>query len=330
LKNKIGVLLVSENEPSEKGGIERHCHNLIKLFEKDKEISMTSASKNNISHFSIPLINKTVFNTSSLKKTIIQSNCDIVHIHGFASFIPAQTIRIASELRKRIVYTAHYHPFNTIDNGFLGNVFFTFFLKPQLHKISAVITINKEDTFFFEKIFPNVHMIPNWLDEEPFVDSKETKRNMILYVGRTDANKGIDHLYSIPENKYEIHCVSNDKISREDFIVHKKISDSELYNLYSLASLVVVPSRYEAFSYVALESLMCGTPVVMSQNVRIGDYLEGFEGIKQFPFGDYHAFNRSVDETMNKKVNVEAIKGIFNKTIIYDKLKSLYLESMLS
>jgi len=75
---------------------------------------------------------------------------------------------------------------------------------------------------------------------------------------------------------------------------------------------------------------MCGTPVVMSQNVRIGDYLEGFEGIKQFPFGDYHAFNRSVDETMNKKVNVEAIKGIFNKTIIYDKLKSLYLESMLS
>lgn len=330
MNKKIRILLVSDNEPSEKGGIERHCHNLIKLFGKDDEISLSSASKTNIVHFSIPFINKTIFNSNSLKKTIIQSSCDIVHIHGFASFIPAQTIRLANKLGKRIVYTAHYHPFNTIENGFLGNVFFTFFVKPQLHKINSIITINKEDTIFFEKFCPNVHMIPNWVNEEPQVDFKGKRENMILYVGRTDANKGIDHLYSIPKNKYEIHCVSNDKIAREDFIVHKKISDSELLNLYSLASLVVVPSRYEAFSYVALESLMCGTPVVMSYNVRISDYLKESDGIKQFPFGDYNAFIRAVDETINKKVDVETIKGVFNKNIIYNKLKSLYLESMLS
>lgn len=94
---------------------------------------------------------------------------------------------------------------------------------------------------------------------------------MVLFVGRNDTNKGIEHLYSLPDN-YRVHCVCKGTVKRNDFILHQNLGDAELACLYRQASVVVVPSRYEAFSLVALEALQYHTPVVISERVRIGDY----------------------------------------------------------
>lgn len=44
------------------------------------------------------------------------------------------------------------------------------------------------------------------------------------------------------------------------------IDQKELSKLYSISDLCLVPSRYETFSMVTLESILCGTPVVAFNN----------------------------------------------------------------
>lgn len=150
---------------------------------------------------------------------------------------------------------------------------------------------------------------------------------MILFVGRVDDPvKGFQHLYSIPEGKYEIHCVGKGTIKqRGDIIQHINIPNEELIQLYAQASLVVVPSKYEAFSYVTLESLCYGTPVVMSENVRIADHLKGIKGYSIFKYGDNKDFIKKIEETIGENVEITKIMSIFNPEKIRLAYKKLYL-----
>lgn len=102
------------------------------------------------------------------------------------------------------------------------------------------------------------------------------------------------------------------------------MSDSELLKLYFQASLLVVPSRYEAFSYVVLEALNCGTPVLVSNRVRIVDHLQNVSGYTVFPYGDKSAFVASIDKAMNVKVDIDAIRNIFSEKKIQKSLYDIY------
>ena len=94
--------------------------------------------------------------------------------------------------------------------------------------------------------------------------------------------------------------------------------------LYKEASLLVVPSRYEAFSYVALEALQSNTPVVMSDRVRIADHLNGIKGYTIFHYQDYKGFEQAVNETIGTSVDVKKISQIFSPDVIKEMYISEY------
>ena len=113
---------------------------------------------------------------------------------------------------------------------------------------------------------------------------------IILFVGRIDPLKGIDKLIKAlsylrniqglrllvigggEHSQYEIEqlrkLACNLKIQNSvtflDLVKHEQL----LY-FYSAADVCVVPSYYESFGLVALESLACGTPVVATD---VGDF----------------------------------------------------------
>lgn len=306
------------------GGIKRHCLDLSSLFKNDKEIFITLLPDETVGY--LPFIRKAYFR--NLYNVLKKQNCDVVHIHGFGEFSVIQAIVTAKFLKKTIVYSPHFHPIQYLQHPMLGRIFFHCLLRPVLPLASTIITITESDTIFFKKFHSNVVQIPHYFKGEIACEnvSECKKKNMLLFVGRNEENKGIDHLYKLPA-KYEVHCVTKGPLLRKDFIIHSDISDNELNMLYKEAALVVIPSRYEAFSYVALEAFAHGTPVVMSDRVQIADYLKDKCGYSIFKYSDYDSFLDAVEKTINTKVDIEAIMSVFTPSIIKNLYRDAYLQA---
>lgn len=317
------VLLLRNVSPTNYGGIKKHCIELSSLFKNDEEISILPIE--DLPQWRIPFIKKTTFKFSALYKYLKQTDCDIVHIHGFATLDIVQSFLIARWLKKKIIYSPHYHPFDYLQHPLFGRLYFYGCLRFMLRFVSAIVTITDNDTTFFQKYHKRVFKIPHQF--EPMDNNNlihETKqKNMILFVGRNDGNKGISYLYNL-DPKYEVHLVTKGIVERKDFIVHSGISDEELSALYQKASLVVIPSRYEAFSYVALEAFAHGTPVVMSDRVMIASYLTGCRGYRIFRYDDMEDFLQAVEDTIGQAVDTDTILSKFTKSEVKASYKKVY------
>jgi len=105
-------------------------------------------------------------------------------------------------------------------------------------------------------------------------DHGQLRDDYILYLGRIEGSKGCYQLFDFyqrlihdVENIPELVLAGYDAIGIPK---HKKIkylgfvSEEEKYNLLRNAKFLIVPSPYESFSLVTLESMACGTPVVVN------------------------------------------------------------------
>lgn len=323
----IRVLELRPNPISKNNGIDTYCQSLRQLFEKDVEVEILPIE--NYPQKRTKWLHE-VYNYKALLREIQQKNPTCVHINGYTSFSVTQAFFAAKQCNCKIIYTAHWHPFRFLKHPFVGRLFFNVLVKPFVALwADAVTTINNDDTSYFKKFHKNVVKISHWLkgDMQPINMSADKKKNMILFVGRvSDDNKGVKHLYSLPEGKYDIHCVGvGNMLERSDITRHINIPNEELQRLYAEASLLVVPSKYEAFSYVALEALLNKTPVLISTGVRIADYLNNVSGVGVFDFNDFDTFNKMVNKYIGTKVDVETIKGIFSPENQKEKYKKVFL-----
>jgi D-inositol-3-phosphate glycosyltransferase len=112
---------------------------------------------------------------------------------------------------------------------------------------------------------------------------------ILLFVGRIDPLKGVDQLIrAVPYLSHikglRLIIIGGDEYSRAEVEKLRKLADAlkiedritfqgivkqeRLPYFYSAADVCVVPSYYESFGLVALESLACGTPVVATD---VGD-----------------------------------------------------------
>ena len=300
------ILYIRENLP---GGTDNYCKALYSMFKDDTHCQALPVED-------IPSIPSRLFHYYYQQKALREAigKADIIHINGYTAIGTVQAIITARQMRKKIVYTAHWHPFHCLRHPLLGQLFFNGLLRPVLKRcVHVVTTINKEDTAFFKTFHPHVVQIPHWFIPVPIQERPKKRSGMLLFVGRADDPvKGMEHLYKIPQGQYEIHCVGKGHIERKDFHQHIGITDEELANLYAEASLLVIPSKYEAFSYVALEAMSYGTPVLMSDRVRIADYLQGIKGYQIFHYGDYAEFLQKIVSTLTTEVDTEKVSHLFS------------------
>lgn len=145
---------------------------------------------------------------------------------------------------------------------------------------------------------PRFRIIPCGIDDAIFYPrERRTARRLLgldeaapllAYAGRFDPNKGIDTLVeALAElnRQAPVHLVlagGSDPLTKDGIEFQRiqalvaergllervtflgKVKPERLANVYSAADLCVVPSHYEAFGLVAIESMGCGTPVVAS------------------------------------------------------------------
>ncbi len=159
------------------------------------------------------------------------------------------------------------------------------------------------------------------------------EKDFLLYVGRFALVKGIDRLlYAMghlrQKKDFRLVMVGGDGITSADSLKIKRMArrmgildkvilrgradHDELPLFYSAADLLVLPSYYESFGLVALESLACGTPVVASNVGAMDNIIQnGLTGaIVNDP--SPHAYAKAIKDfigmPVKKRMNREAVR----------------------
>ncbi len=167
-------------------------------------------------------------------------------------------------------------------------------LVKDCHRIIAATEGEKADLIWHYGASPEtIGVIPCGVNLELFqpVDRIAAKQQLnlngsktILFVGRIEPLKGIDKLLKAVtylDGKAKLLVIGGDenshheierlqRLSRElgieDLVVFLgRVKYEEMPRFYNTADVCVIPSYYESFGLVALESLACGTPVVATE-----------------------------------------------------------------
>ncbi len=169
-------------------------------------------------------------------------------------------------------------------------------LANKCHRIIAATTKERDDLVHYYGASPDtISVIPCGVNLELFQPMDRplarqrlnlNEEKVILFVGRMDPLKGIENLLVAASNLSRTHHLKlivaggGDKtqseverlkgLSRQLQIDDQvaflgSMSQEDLPQLYNAADVCVVPSHYESFGLVALESLACGTPVVATR-----------------------------------------------------------------
>jgi D-inositol-3-phosphate glycosyltransferase len=184
-------------------------------------------------------------------------------------------------------------------------------LARNAQRILAGTTREKEQLMsYYGAASDSIGVVPCGVNLNLFhpVDKLKTRReldfdhneSLVLYVGRFAPSKGSDrliaamsHLRNLPHVRLlivggdghhapevqNLHKLSRELGIQENVTFVGSIDQEELPRYYNAADILVVPSRYESFGLVALESLACGTPVVATPVGAVGQILrEGETG----------------------------------------------------
>lgn len=119
-----------------------------------------------------------------------------------------------------------------------------------------------------------VRSIHNWLDTDQFKPAPEKPGGhaplRCLFVGNPARRKGSDLLPALADllpSSIHIHYLgglrkdSKDNKNRQNLIAVPRHAPEAMPALYQQMDVVLIPTRYEAFGYVALEAMACGIPI---------------------------------------------------------------------
>ena len=219
---------------------------------------------------------------------------DIIHLHTFRTFMNI----VAANTIKPCVLQAHgCMPQYSFTNPVQDIVWKNLVFKRALRYLAS--TEHERTQYMEYGADPkDISIVPMGIDLREFCDIPErqpSNQKKILFVGRLHEIKGLDLLIESfsritepgiilqiagPDDGYEaearnaVHVYGMDK--RIQFL--GGVYGRGKLQLYVNADVVVVPSRYESFGISWLESLACGTPVILTDACAAANLLPPFCG----------------------------------------------------
>jgi len=362
-----------------RGGMETHIYNLSKAlvkrnhevtvytttaFLKDASACPTEEVVNGINVKRFKALAKLAgyWYAPSLKNALLKDETDIIHAHSYAGYwINAATK--AKKVKRTPLILTPYAFYHTSTHILLKRTYDAFMGKESLKKADALIVFTELEREMCHKRGVNqskVFVIPEGVDLELFnpnvsrrniKDKYGSEDKIILYIGRIDTNKGLEHLIeSMPIILKRVPnalllIVGKDwgfKAILERLIVRRgigqrvffigEVSHEETPNFYAASNVLVLPSAYESQGLVLCEAMACGKPVIATRVGCIpGIIKDGWNGIL-VEYGSPHQLAEAVikiltDESLAKKV---ALNGYHYATenlaldITVEKIESVY------
>lgn len=258
-----------------------------------------------------------------LRSEIDRINPDIIHVQG-TNISPylIYALILAEKWRRRII-TVHGMMAieGDFDKGICSIIKRYLSSKTEIYALSSIheiIVCSPAIKCLVNEITNSrVHIIPNGVNIETVEEiscrpNTVLKHPSILFVGRISKVKGLDlllnavpfilnsvpeaHVYVLGSGEQESECrdiIRKLHIEKNvDFL--GQISGREKYDIYKSVDVCVVPSLFESFGIVLLESMACGKPLVASDVGGI-PYLidDGVEGLL-FECGNFEDLAKKV------------------------------------
>ena len=153
----------------------------------------------------------------------------------------------------------------------------------------------KKSGYFHDRIFPFGYFVETPLLQDKHVSWEVLSNNVfdLIFIGRPLRRKGLDillhALHDLNSLKWRLHVVGcgqhKDKLVKlcaklglaDSVHFYGILPNSETINLIGKSDLLVLPSKWDGWGAVVNEALMCGVPVVCSDNCGAADLLDGTE-----------------------------------------------------
>ncbi|MDG7000692.1 MAG: glycosyltransferase family 4 protein, partial [Nitrososphaerota archaeon] len=163
-----------------------------------------------------------------------------------------------------------------------------------------------------------------------------TGKRVILYVGHFGLRKGIMHLIKAMKKVVDevpdaaLLCIggvpkwlgSNDywaylqaAVRQSDLeqriVLGDRVPNTQLPNFYSLASVFVLPSYYEAFAKVVIEAMACERPVVVSRKGGLEEAVDDGKSGLTFDYGNAGELSDAIIAILQdeRKARLMGIRG---------------------
>jgi len=264
----------------------------------------------------------------NLGAALARDRPDLVHVHTYGTHQVAVARRYGRRTGTPFVLTAHFHPIWSIEGGWLRHRIRGFYDRqlagPIVRSAARVIVQTHEEERLLRTLglpLPPIAIIPPGYSPPAAPATPGAFRTQygisgpyLLFVGRLASNKGLLTLVDAFAPLTRTHpdamlvLVGTDggmRASVEARVATLGLTpqvrilghvDDEplLADAYRGARLSILPSEYEAFGLVLLESLAQGTPVVASHVGGIPEFVEEGRAGLLCPPGDIPAFSKAI------------------------------------
>ena len=226
-------------------------------------------------------------------KALKECKVDVIHGHNYHAF-PLHFCRFAT-IRKRFLVNAHYHGHgHSIIRDLIirhSKCYGRRFLRNADH----ILAISNCERALLVRDFTlsegKITVIPGATRLSDFDDLHHIHRDArsILYVGRLEKYKGVQHIIKVlpllsddytlrivgegvyePKLRQLVHQFGLDK----RVFFYKNLPRIELLNMYASAGLLLLLSKYEAFSLVVAEALASRTPCIVANTSALTEWID--------------------------------------------------------
>ena len=293
---------------------------------------------------------------------------DVVHVHTYGTDQVAVAQRFGRKTGTPFVLTAHFHPIWSIEGGWIRHRLRAFYDRrsagPIVRAAARVIVQTREEERLLGTLglgLRRVDVIPPGYAPLSTVAPPGTFRTRyqipgpyVLFVGRLASNKGLLPLVEAFAAVARDHPDATLVLAGEDGgmragveaagarlglgprlrIVGHVGEDAVLADAYREARMTVLPSEYEAFGLVLLESLAQGTPVVASRVGGIPEFVpDGKAGLLVTP-NDAGELARAIgrlweDPALGRQLGTygrDQVVPVYTWDRLVDRLEALYRE----
>ena len=280
--------------------------------------------------YSIPFISFFFDNRS------IFDRVDIIHVHGYASLLSWQVLRLLNSqgYSSKLIFTPHYEGIGFSRFRNLLHVAYRYLAKssfehPEL--ITCVSEYEKNNILCHFEIDPHkIKVIANGINypvsHEPTVKILNEESVNILFVGRMERKKGIQYLlralsiidreddinfnlFLVGEGSYsdELRNITS-KLELPNVHFMGRVSDDELDYLYKSSDIFILLSQSEAYGIVVAEALAHGLITIVSNTTALSEFAgeSGCIGV------DYPPDVNEVAAHIKSLVGREVVVGPFN------------------